>query len=1486
MKNKNALPAARTARNTARWLIAGLACALGGVASAQTTAGDETLYIPPSPPGREAGPEADGGFFEIGSANVIVSHLGYFSTNTIAQGGLKTSHPVGIFLKPGSSFSSANLVAQVTVPAGTAADYYTNSFYWVQLNPPVMLLANTSYYLVGQSYSNDGDWWHDQAVPTWNSYFIGTQATTTRSSTYGNGSSTFPPTSETPSNKNEMYGKPGMANLVLPNDPAYVALTSYSTQNLLAGATLTLTGFATGAATINYQWWQNGSALSGLTNQTATNTSLTIANVTNSNSGTYYLTATNGVGGSQSQSVTVNVYSYPVILGASPTNYGNTITLFSGASANFAVTSVMGLPTLSYLWYTNGVPDVSGTSTNYSVTNVQASLTSIACVVANSVGSATNTWTLSVISPPTAPYPAAVLANHPIGYWRLNESDNGSGNNGAIANDYWGGNFGIYSNTILNQPGYSDGLAAGYGNPSLATDTNTTSAQFGYYPTYPTTANYVANIPGINFATNANGEFSIEAWVKGDAVQSYAAAGIVAKGAWGAEQFTLDVGGTSYSYRFTTRAAGTSPIYIGSNTNLPDGNWHHLVGVLDQLNSNATFYVDGIAVASQPSPFTNGVLSTAVPVSIGARLTSGSSAYGQQFLGDINDVAIYNYALSSNQVVTHYLAAGIVPRFTLRPPSATTTNEGTTLTIPAQAIGSLPLNSQWYDITSGSPGTAIPGQTNPTLVIPDISAATYSNHTFALTVTNIYGQVTSAGVLVSVVAGVPKSVTVTPATPPTMYAGLTVVFTAMAQGAQPFYYQWSVDGSPVGVTTSTYTNTVAVGTHTIGCTVTNTFGIGTPSPATASVTGVAAPTDNYALKILADQPLAYWRLDEPLYASTAFDYVGGHDGNYYDVTNGLPGFSPSDPDTAAGFGMNGYTNYSLVQEQDYSGSGIPNIDFSQQGANGHFSIEAWVNAPPGQISGAGIVAKGYGGGGEQFCLDIYSSQFRFFVHNAQNPVGTIAAYSGIAPDSHWHHLVGVCDEANSLLSLYVDGALTATGAMVPGAGILGPMALPGGGPVVLTSIGSRLQNSTDIYSYLLQLSNAVVDEVAIYDYALSSNQVAAHYSVAALPAIITVQPSPVSLELYEGLSVAYSAKADGSPPLSYQWQQNGIALPGETTTALTFASIVSTNTGSYDLVVTNAGGAVTSSVVTLTVVAVPTAPYESLIVADSPLHYWRLDETNGTIAYDYAGGLNGTYGATTTLGEPGVSDPPFYGFPATNFSVAMDASDSTAGEGYVTAPALNLNTNTVTITAWVYPYADIEAYDGIVFVRSGTDVAGLIYTGLPTRPNTIGYTWNQGSSSTYNWGSGPATPVGQWSFVALVIEPTQTIAYVGNTNNGLLSATNVLANNAEAWGGTTLIGADTVSLPSRIFDGALDEIAVFDYSLSLDQITQLYSAATVPQSVTLTIQSSPPNVILTWPSGTLLQSPSVTGPWTTNNAASPYTNTPSGAGMFYRVRVQ
>jgi hypothetical protein len=222
----------------------------------------------------------------------------------------------------------------------------------------------------------------------------------------------------------------------------------------------------------------------------------------------------------------------------------------------------------------------------------------------------------------------------------------------------------------------------------------------------------------------------------------------------------------------------------------------------------------------------------------------------------------------------------------------------------------------------------------------------------------------------------------------------------------------------------------------------------------------------------------------------------------------------------------------------------------------------------------------------------------------------------------------------------------------------------------------------------------------------------------------------------------------------------------------------------------------------------------------------------------------------------------------------------------VTAPALNLNTNAVSIVTWLYPFAHVTNAAGVVFSRGSTYPVGLGYLG-GTRilPEEIGYTWNQNNANTYNWPSRLFTSPGQWSFVVLTIAPTQAILYVG-TNGILKSSTNAIAHSAEIWDGPTAIGADTLSGPSRVFNGQIDEVAVFNCTLSPTQVATLYSLALLGGPVTLSCQRSGAALLLSWLHGTLLQATDPSGPWTSVIGAAPPSFTVMPADrMYYRVRV-
>ena len=72
-----------------------------------------------------------------------------------------------------------------------------------------------------------------------------------------------------------------------------------------------------------------------------------------------------------------------------------------------------------------------------------------------------------------------------------------------------------------------------------------------------------------------------------------------------------------------------------------------------------------------------------------------------------------------------------------------------------------------------------------------------------------------------------------------------------------------------------------------------------------------------------------------------------------------------------------------------------------------------------------------------------------------------------------------------------------------------------------------------------------------------------------------------------GTSVTFSATVAGAGALSYQWESNGIAIVGATNATLVIKPATPLNAATYNLVVSNAFGSVTSQSATLTVLGPP-----------------------------------------------------------------------------------------------------------------------------------------------------------------------------------------------------------------------------------------------------------------------------------------------------------
>ncbi len=411
----------------------------------------------------------------------------------------------------------------------------------------------------------------------------------------------------------------------------------------------------------------------------------------------------------------------------------------------------------------------------------------------------------------------------------------------------------------------------------------------------------------------------------------------------------------------------------------------------------------------------------------------------------------------------------------------------------------------------------------------------------------------------------------------------------------------------------------------------------------------------------------------------------------------------------------------------------------------------------------------------------------------------------------------------------------------------------------------------------------------------------------AVPATLTVVPltvnpiTPSPVLLYTGNQASLNISYASSVPVSFQWRKDGVNLTdggeiaGALSSNLMVGPLILADTGSYSVILNNTYGAVTSGVDSVTAFTPPT-PYQQAVASLSPVVYYSFSETNdpaigGVTAFDYVGGFNGVYGTNTQNGNVNfniagpVPGDGFTGFAATNTALGIVNS----AENYpslVTIPALNLNTNTVTFTTWINPQETEPAYATIISFRSAE--AGTA-NGLNYGPNAdLGYHWND-NGNTYNYGSGITPPVDQWSFVALVIAPTNALIYMFNAE-GMESATNAYANVVQALNTPGFFGGDAHD-PN--FIGDMDEVAIFNKDLSENQLTNLYSTAvtgtsTVVPTVNVSIAQSAGSLVLSWNpvAGTLMEAPALSGPWTAVTTTSPYTATITGAQMFFRVKVQ
>jgi hypothetical protein len=960
----------------------------------------------------------------------------------------------------------------------------------------------------------------------------------------------------------------------------------------------------------------------------------------------------------------------------------------------------------------------------------------------------------------------------------------------------------------------------------------------------------------------------------------------------------------------TTTLLASYQCYGGGN----EQDWFKFVGLNVSLgpkslyayafgrDSSATGWENISSSSNSPGLYTGGQVCTIFPPATGSTVTYGPGNQDATF-----DIGL----VGSTSPFTS------VPTYT---PDVTPVYAQTTVTLNELAAGTPPLSYQWYadNGTGGVTWTAVTGAITTNLVV-STTALTPNSYEYEIVVKNNSAIVTSAPVtLVIVAASEPVIVNDTSPNPDEDYVGETTTFSTTFAGTLPITYQWMANtGSGFKAVANATNDTLvltniqstAAGTYYVS--TSNAIGgpvTSTPSTLTVLADPAAPAAGSYGATILADGPLAYWQLNETGSPASgvlpAYDYSGNEfDGVYGEGSSlGVAGPTPSG-------GFNGFSASTLAVGTTQGGAAsayvkLPSLNIKTNTV----TITAWIDPTANQVADAGVVfhrnfnntdASGLGFGPT---LNAAGMAGLGYTWNS-NSAATYNYSSGLYPlPDQWSFVALVITPANATIYLYYIDPLTSLPDLYSAVNDVTNeteyFSLGTGDALGTNAIG------TDPYSSATRSFAGNIAQVAVFDKALTGSEILAMFSkatgVAAFAPSITTQPQ--SAGVYSGGDVAFAvAGINGTAPFSYQWQSNGVNIAGATNLSLVLSNVTAANNGTYDVLVKNSVSTTASSNAVLSVVTPVPGSYESAVLKYNPLAFWRLNETNidpstgNALAFEDVSGFTGTYQIAAQDGWNGILGPQpteFPGFPADN--TALETFAGTAAS-YVSASTGTLVASNLTYAMWINPQAAVGNWSGLLMDRGGVG-EGLGFGGVVNASgmSELAFTWDQNNTWTnFESGTPPRLfpPMNEWSFVAMVIEPSSGTLYMFNSN-GFQSSVDARAMDAEDFGQALHIGDDAAggTTGGRTFPGMISGVAVFLSALSSNQVLTLYDAGvgkTPPvQPVTMTIaKATAGNLTLSWSAGTLVQATNLAGPWITNTAAvSPLTVTPTNSRMFFEVK--
>ena len=213
---------------------------------------------------------------------------------------------------------------------------------------------------------------------------------------------------------------------------------------------------------------------------------------------------------------------------------------------------------------------------------------------------------------------------------------------------------------------------------------------------------------------------------------------------------------------------------------------------------------------------------------------------------------------------------------------------------------------------------------------------------------------------------------------------------------------------------------------------------------------------------------------------------------------------------------------------------------------------------------------------------------------------------------------------------------------------------------------------------------------------------------------------------------------------------------------------------------------------------------------NSLVSWWRMDDANTTTVFDYLGRNNGTLYNGVVQTDAGKFGKAY----------SFDGSDDV-----ITAPVTSsyYPSDKLTVSAWIYRKGSSNSQE---FVNSGLQESGTLYNWrLRYWWGNLGFSYGNGTTAVSSVSStGSLLTANAWHFVSVTFDNGNISLYIdGNLNKNSSYTSNISYSSPYVY-----IGRYPGS--AYWFNGSLDDVMIFNRSLSAAEILSIYNATALTHS--------------------------------------------------------